>query len=342
MSDQKKIDSENNIDFFKLWRVIVEGKWIIIGITGILTLVSVIYTQTVTPTYKTSTYILPPLEQSIDVLNQKDTGKKIYTSEVVFSRLLLNINSVKLKREFFNDKNLINFYKDDANGKSYDEVFENFFSNKLTTEKPSKIDPKPYQEISFELKNKDPKFNADILNEFIKNAEAKTKKELLEEVLFEIRHEIKIINEQIQSKKELAMQRRLDRIAQLEESLVQAKKLGIENAQITQSDNKLNMDYNRGWRALEVELNVLKMRQSDESFIEGIRSLQERISYLNNLKFDIDQLGIIRVDQPALVAYEPVKPKKKIIIGFAFFFGLVFSFLIVLIREAIKKSRIAS
>jgi len=43
-----------------------------------------------------------------------------------------------------------------------------------------------------------------------------------------------------------------------------------------------------------------------------------------------------------LILDKAIKPKTRLIIGFAFFFGLVFSFLVVLVREAIIKARIVS
>lgn len=343
MSDQKqKIPLDNNVDFMSLWKIVAKGKWIIVGFTSIVTLVSIIYTQTVTPTYKATTYLLPPLEKNINVINQKDPGTSSYTIEYVYSRVLSNIESLKIRNDFFNENKLISYYNDEVGDMTSHEVFEKLFSNKLTIEKPSKVDPRPYQEITFELKNKDSRLSSDVLNLFIDYVKTVTKKELLDALNFEIDKEINMINDQIKSKKDLAVQRRLDRIAQLEESFEQAKKLGIEKAQITQSDNKLNMDYNRGWLALEVELKTLKKRESDEPFIEGIRNLQERISYLKNLTINIDELIVTRIDKPAMSADEPIKPKTRLIIGFAFFFGLFFSFLIVLIREALRKSRIAT
>ena len=105
MSDDKqKPFTENNVGFMHIWKVVSDGKRIIIGFTSLITLVAIIYTQAVTSTYKASTYLLPPLEQNINVINQKDPGNGYYTIDYVFSRVLSNINSIKIRNDFFNEK----------------------------------------------------------------------------------------------------------------------------------------------------------------------------------------------------------------------------------------------
>lgn len=305
--------NDDEIDLRELWQKLFEGKWIIVTVTLLTTLCAVAYTQLVTPTYKTSVYLLPPLFQDIQELNQKEFNQKEfnqkeYSPDGVFARFLTNVQSRNLRQRFFEQKQLLSLYTDDKVNFDAFEVFEKKFNQKLIVEKVSKTDPKPYTELVFELKNDNPELSARHLNAFVAFITHQTVQELSAEVQSEISNQKKLINEQIDSKKELAEKKRSDRIKMLEESLVIAKKLGIEQAQITQSDNKLNMDYNRGSRALEAELRVLKTRESDEPFIGGIRDLQERISYLSNLAIRSDKISVVRIDQEAQVPFEPIKP----------------------------------
>lgn len=329
--------NDDEIDLHELWQKLVEGKWMIAITAFVVTLGAVAYTLWVTPTYKTSAFLLPPLIQDVQEINQKEISQKEYSNDIVFARYLENVQSRKLRQVFFEQQALLEFY---THGQSrYDafEVFEKSFNQKLSIEKTSKTDPKPYTELSFELKDENSELPAQYLNAFVAFAAQHTKAELLAEVRFEISNQIKLINEQIASKKELAEQRRSDRIKQLEESLVIAQQLGIEQqTQLLQSDNKLYMDYNRGTRAIKAELNVLMSRESDEPFIEGIRNLQERIAYLNNLVIHPEKLSVVRIDQVAKAPYQPLKPKTNLIIAVALVLGLMLGVFGVLVRASMK------
>lgn len=334
--------NDDEIDLRELWQKLVEGKWIIVTVTLLTTLCAVAYTQLVTPTYKTSVYLLPPLLQNIQEFNQKEFNQKEYSPEGVFARFLANVQSRNLRQRFFEQKQLLSLYTDDKVNFDAFEVFEKKFNQKLIVEKVAKTDPKPYTELVFELKNDNPELSARHLNAFVAFITHQTVQELSAEVQSEISNQKKLINEQIDSKKELAEKKRSDRIKRLEESLVIAKKLGIEQAQITQSDNKLNMDYNRGSRALEAELSVLKTRESDEPFIDGIRDLQERISYLSNLAIRPDKISVVRIDQEAQVPFEPIKPKSNLIIAVAVVLGLMLGVFVVLVRNVINRRKVQS
>lgn len=332
---------KDEIDLSELWQKLVAGKWMIAATTAVATLTAVAYTQWVTPTYKASTYLLPPLVQDIQELNQKELNQKEYSAGVVFSRYLENVQSRKWRQIFFDQQALLAFYAQGQSQFDAFEVFEKNFNQKLIVEKPAKTDTKPYTELSFELKEKNPALSAEYLNAFVAFVEQQTKAELLAEVEFEISNQTKLINEQIASKKELAEQRRNDRIKQLEESLIIAQQLGIEQqTQLLQSDNKLYMDYNRGARAIKAELSVLKARESDEPFIEGIRNLQERIAYLNNLVIHPENISVVRVDQVAEVPYQPLKPKTNLIIAVALVLGLMLGVFGVLVRASLKSKAV--
>lgn len=336
---QPLYSSDNDeIDLRELWQKLVEGKWLITITTLFVTLGAAAYTQLVTPTYKASTYLLAPLVQDIQELNQKELNHKEYSSESVFARYLLNMQSRNLRQTFFEQQQLLALYTHGKTNVDAFEVFEKNFHQKLIIEKPAKADPKPYTELSFELKNSQPELTAQHLNAYVAFIANHTKQELLAEVQFEIANQTKLINEQIVSKKELAEQRRRDRIKQLEESLIIAQQLGIEQqTQLSQSDNKLYMDYNRGTRALKAELAVLKARESDEPFIDGLRNLQERIAYLNNLAIHPEKLSVVRIDQQAEVPYEVLKPKSNLIIAVAVVLGLMLGMFGVLVRGAFSR-----
>lgn len=337
MQNQETYATKDKTNLGGLWQTLNEGKWLIASITGFMFIASVVYVQLLTPTYKASTYLSQPLVQSIQELNQKELNQKEYSAESVFARFLINIQSRNIRQLFFEEHKLLDLYTKDKTKFSFPEVFEEEFNQKLTIEKQSKADPKPYTALSFELKNTDPALSASYLNAYVAHVSKITKNELLEEVRFDLINQKNSINETIARKKEFAKQRRIDHIKQLEESLVVVKKLGIEQSQITQSDNKLNMNYNRGSSALEAELSILKARESDEPFIDDLRNLQERIAQLNNLAINSEKIAVVRVDQQAEVPYKVLKPKKRLIVAVAVVLGLMLGVFAVLVHGEFRR-----
>lgn len=288
------------------------------------------YLALTTPTYKASSYVREPMLKDIQELNKKDFEQKIesdkeITSTVAFERFLSNFQSIGVQQNFYYKNELCRIYDND--NKNCAKHFEVHFSPALIIEKRSKIDPKPYQTLTFELKNDKPYTVAKILNDYVSYVVEITKNELVEEVKYDAKNQAFLINEQIKSKKDIALHRREDRIKSLQENISIAKSLGIEKAQINQSDNKLNMDYNRGYLGLQAELEVLEKRESDESFIEGLRTLQERVFFLNNIDINLDKISVVRIDQSAIEPYEAIKPNKKITIFLFLLLGFfLFSF----------------
>jgi chain length determinant protein (polysaccharide antigen chain regulator) len=342
MKSQELYVVNDKVSFRTLWQKVDSGKWLIASVTVLVVLVAVAYLLLATPTYKAYSYLLPPLVQSIQELNQKELNQKElnqkeYSVDFVFARFLVNMQSRSLRQAFFDEHKLLDVYTKGKEKIYSPEVFEKEFNQKLIVEKPSKTEPKPYTVISFELKNVDPSLSAHFLNAYVAYVSQVTRDELLAEVSFDFAKQISFINQQISSKKELAKQKRSDYIKHLEESLVIAKKLGMEQSQITQSDNKLNMDYNRGSRALEAELSVLKSRESDEFFIDGLRDLQERISLINNIVITPEKVAVVRVDQSAEIPYEVFRPKKSLIIVTAVVIGLMLGVFGVLVRGVFSR-----
>lgn len=202
MSDQKKIYSESNIDFFKLWRVVVEGKWIILGITGILTLASVIYTQIATPIYE--------------------------------GRVAVEIGELVLNRV--------------ANATTATGI------QVIPIDNPNDL--------------------------------------------------AKVVEERFQERFQVNLSKGTQKVIEI--------KFQDEDKTVIQEELKLAVDF-----ILERHSEKIKLYQ--DVCVSETKQVSEVLIFDN-----------------------PVKPKTKIIIGFSLFFGLIFSFLIVLIREALKKSRIAT
>lgn len=327
---------DDEIDLFELWNNLWEQKILIIAVTAVITILGGLVAFVKTPLYQSTAFFLPPQKQDVQLLNPKVHGVS-NNAENVYKRFLTNMQSRSLRFEFFEQQNLLTVYSTDPAASSY-KVFDKEFNQALKVSLPKKGQDGDFVSVSFELS--DSVRSAELLNEFTDLAQSITKQQILDEINFEVETKIKELGEQIEAKRQLAAQRRSDRVAELEEALVVAKSIGLDNPRIDQAANKLNMEYMRGTKAIEAELSVLKNRQTDDPFISGLRDLQEQVEYLKSIKIDPELVKVVRVDQSAQVPTSPIKPNKKLIVAVALVLGGMLGVFIALIRSAVRKRRL--
>jgi chain length determinant protein (polysaccharide antigen chain regulator) len=336
--------ADDEIDLVELWNSLWEQKALIAALTALITSLGVAYALLATPVYKAETFFLPPLQQDVQSLKlqnmQNMQNMQNITPDSVYKRFLQNIQSRSLQMEFYKTNGLRDFYAQNQPVKSESELFTEEFNKKLALNIPKSKQDSSFVSLSFELPREANK-SALWLNAYVDFVAKKTLNELLTDVNFEIQTGIQNAEDQIQSKRALAKQRREDRIASLKESLRIAQEAGVERPAINQAANDLNMEYMRGQKALMAEIAVLTNRVSDDPFIEGIRDLQEKIAYLKDIKINPESVRVVRVDQIAEVPVSPVKPKKALIVAVAAVLGLMLGVFIALIRQAVKKRKAA-
>ena len=330
--------ADDEIDLFELWNNLWEQKLLIVGVTFASFLLGVVLLSVLTPIYKSTAHFLPPKNQDIQLINPNIEGIK-YTVDEVYKLFITNLQSRSLRLKFFNENNLLEFY---ANGNAIDSVYEVFdkeFNQSLIVSFPNmQNDASEFATISLEIS--DDQLSARLLNQYIDLARKKTKKDILDEIAFEIANQVKAMDEQIQAKRELAEQRRMDRIKELQEALSVAKAMGLSAPKIDQAANKLNMEYMRGTKSIEAEIKVLTNRESDDPFIPGLRDHQEKIAYLKSIQIDPELVNVVRLDQEAEVPVKPIKPKKMLIVAVAIVLGGMLGVFIALIRSAIRNRKL--
>lgn len=329
---------DDEIDLFELWDGLVQEKWLIFIILTITLLGAGFYLLIAKPVYKSEIYFLPPLEKDVQSLNMQNMqnmqNNTRYSTDAVYQQFLQNLQSRSLRKQFFVQNNLYELLADEKDNLDVNLVFQKYFHEKMVLAKPKSKENDVFAQMSFELF--DAEFSAQLLNDFSSFVEIKTRNQLFNDARFEIENDRKSLIEQIQGKRALAKQRREDRLAYLSEALAVAKSIGLVEPMINQSSNNLNMEYMRGYKAIQSEIDVLKNRQSDDPFIEGIRNLQEQIAYFDSIKLNEKDIRVVRIDQEAFIPEKPVKPKKALILAVAGVLGLMLGVFIALIRRAVK------
>ena len=332
--------TEQNIDNFV--DLVIEKKNVLISIILASVIVSIIYALTATELYKTSIYIIPPQEKDVNALNIKgEDGKSLTTdsqikSNEVYSIFLVNAQSRKYQRDFFFNNNLSQKFTDEDPEKAFEDFHKNMSFSLQSKVLSRDVRDEKFLTVSFI--HHDSIQAANILNSYIDTVIKKTSTELVNGANKLISNKRDSIQGEVDAKINLARRITQDKIVQLEEALKIAEKLNIVEMQINATnqqsvimsdDNLLNNNplYLYGAKALKVEIQTLSERRSEDSFVPGLRALQQRVDALDIIKVDLNAVKAAQVDQKALPTSDRHSPKRKLIVFLGTVFGVFLSLL---------------
>ncbi len=352
MMPPQYLAQEDEINLLDLWKVLVAKKFFIFGLTAIITLLAIIIVLVMPRTYQTTAHFLPPKASDVEELNIPAINYSL-SSEDAYNSFILNLKSRSLRLKFFNEHDLSSKLSDDPTANK-DQIFEELFNKQLVVKQDLK---KKAQQafVSISYDGKDPELIAKMVNDYIKYVHDKTleefltlvrrnirtKKQDLEDVIIQSKKRViaqrrqdeiarlieadKIARleliEQIKVLKERTEQKRQDRMVQLEEALVIAKKLDIVDPidswselnnvkdQVTNKvsiNNKTLPEYTRGSKALQAELQALKSRTSNDPFTPGLRELEEQLQRLEQ-NSRVEVLKVRTNDEPFIADLRDLK-----------------------------------
>jgi len=339
----------DEVSLIDLWRVIARRKGIILLSLLASMMLAAAYIFFTEPSYRAVAFLLPPQQEQIqglliDYRGIEKAGLDIerLTPELVYNAFLANLKSRGLRREFFDRGNLVSHYvNEEADTKfNVDRIFDKKFNKSIQLQ----IDAKDPLFVTVSLAYSDPELVAQWLNRFVDLVDERTVHQLLSDVESAIQTEIKRVRYQLDSKLKSAKQRRRDRVISLQEALRVAKALGLTEAgafPMAADKNPAGVAVNtaqvplymRGTKALEKEMTVLESRKSDEPFIQGLRDLQERLSFLEDIVVDPDTLSAVRVDSVAKTPYRAERPRKLLLISIAAMLGFMIGIFLVFVAE---------
>lgn len=342
-----RMDASEELSLIDLWCVVNKRKGIILASLLLSVLLVFGYLFFAKPVYTAKSYLLPPPQQKIQELLINSHGIQgievnQFTPESVFDDFLVNLESHGMRREFFEDHELIKHYAPGelAKNNSVDRVFDKLFSERLKVQVDKQNDS--FVMVSFSYS--DPELAAKWLNEFIVFAHKRTVHQLFSDVNAAIQSEIDQIRNRLRIKLKSAEQRRRDTIVKLSEALSVAKTLKINDANAfpnmadkTRPQLAVNTAqvplYMRGVEALKTEIAVLESRKSDEPFISDFRDLQERQSFLEGVSIDTDLLWATTIDAVAKTPYRAERARQLLLVFIAVTLGLIIGIFLALIAE---------
>jgi chain length determinant protein (polysaccharide antigen chain regulator) len=337
--------NDDEIDLFELWNGLVAEKLTIMASFIITVLLATVYAFNVTPVYQSESYLLPPAAEKVLPMNELaivlGAGSATHTPSSVFTQFKMNLDSRQTLKAIFNKYHLINTYNPDIDQlsgadkiKSEKVAFAEFIKD-FSIKSAKAKDFSNGVSVSLALSLSEQKV-ADILNELVVVAEQKTLQDIYREILAEKQSRVGLVDVRISSARKIALDKRLDRIAQLDEAIVISRQLGI-NKPILERDSNSAL-YLMGSDILVAEKKVLELRKNDDAFISQLRDLQEQRQKLQSVKISKSDFGAVTIDQAAIYG-DKIKPKKSLILAVAGVLGLMLGVLIDLIRRDVKNRR---
>lgn len=173
---QNNLPEQNNdeIDLFELVATLWRGKWLIVGVTFVCTVVAIIASLMMTPVYKVKSVLKPVNNDKIFAIN--DTGVYSTTPEALFSDVEQEVYSYQGRESYLLDnQNLLQPLLENTT-LSVDQVIAKFDADnfKIT---PSKKDD-PIRSITIELTYPKGVDGVQIVNGFVKKVSSAVKEEI--------------------------------------------------------------------------------------------------------------------------------------------------------------------
>ena len=342
---------DDEIDLVDIWRLLVK-RWRWIGaITLTCTALAVAYALLAPRVFRAEAFVLPPLQADIEQLNVPD----VYGASVedVYGETVNNLQSRAVRRLFFDEHGLLDLPRGrDGEDAGAQKVFSRDFHQRLTVTRGKK-ERSDFTTIS--LEGRDPERITFLLNSFLTTVNNYSVAALVKDLYFNVGAKKESIVKKIGALRQVAKDRRLDRVAQLQEALYVANQLGIEQRAVISSSAfsraKANPAfgvivntadaplYLRGTQALQAEIDMLRKRKNDDPFIDPLRDLQKDLSQLEEIQLDPAKVKAFRLDQPAVVPDDPIKPKRTLVVVLGVVLGLILGVLVAFLANLIETAR---
>lgn len=343
MRNEPERRSDDEIDLIEL----VQGVWRqriwVAAIALPVIILGVAYAKLASPVYEAKLYVQPPSQNDIAQLNYGrggDSGLSMLSIKDVYEVYLRSLQSEAVRNNFFRTVYLPTLSKEERAG-SRDALYSQF-NSLMRVGVAAKDSPSRFV-ITANVE--DPQQAALWVATYAEMAAEQAKREVLRGNQSEALVKADNLQQELGSAQVTARKQREDEIIQLKEALRVARSIGLEKPPIISGEVSAGMDgtltYMRGSNALEAEIANLESRASDDPFIAGLRSKQEKLAFYRNLKIEPSVISVYQqdgvVDQPD----KPIKPRKVLIVLLSAVIGVGLGLVVALGRDAWLRRRVA-
>jgi len=348
-------EQHDEIDLFELVVSIFKQWKLILLISLIGTSLAVGYAFNLSKQYENYTQLRKPLKADLQIIQLNGFSIEL---KKLFLRFYDNLKSPEVFKQYLIKSNSITeFYpKLTSEEDIYLSVLSltsnldvNFIDENNKKGNPSHI-------LQVRLKSPNEVVAIKVINQYVLSVEQDLLNHIRERGKYAINIRKQEIEEYITKLRSLAKQARLNKIADLKETLKIAITMGVKDpllavpTLLAQTQNSLLNEVNRfqkymvGSNYLIAEINRLESRgteiTADDSFIEEIPTLLSELSNLNKKSFNFEGVKLYTLDKLAAYNDATVKPNKKLIAIIGLLLSVFLALFFALIVSTVQKRKI--
>lgn len=337
----------DEIDLFELVADLWQQKWLIAGITALITFVALAYAFLATPVYQATTRVVPPSPSDVVPFNlgRMQAGLTGLDVDSAYALFESNLTSQSTRRWFL-EEHYQPYRREQGDNLTREELSQQM-AEVLSVRKPDEINGPEVYEVT--VNNTQPELAALWANLYVEQAAAKGLAQLEVRTMLEIANRRTELQQRIDVLRSSTLDQRKDRIARLKEALQIAEAVGFTDPQVTRgqtaADGDLsqiidgNLLYMRGSKAIRAELELLEGRENDDPFITELRGIEQQISLLELIGPVPDTVKLATLDSIADVPDRPFRPRKAVILVLGFLLGGMLAGTTALVRIARRRRK---
>ena len=343
---------DSEISLSEIYQILSENwRWIVLSIvlgTGLGALLAFLLPKK----FEAAIYLEPPLAAQYMDVNEGRTplsGLNWISGNDLYNYFLNQLKSDAAKHEFFEKTYLPSLQKQPQNDVEKNALYASAIGKVIAIKEP--LPNKGRQLYSVQMWAPSRELAARWTRDFLDQVENAARSRWVEDEKKLISATIKNIEKNLDEKFKLARDLREDREIRLGEALKVARTVGQQTPQLTmgqlpkQDSVTAFADgsglYARGAKSLGAEIEVLRTRQDEAAFIDGLRELEAKLKALKGQDFVDKSVGMYRIDGQLLEPADPVFPKKSLMLAGGLIIGLFFGIISVLAKNAIATRKIA-
>jgi chain length determinant protein (polysaccharide antigen chain regulator) len=327
---------EDEIDLLELVSILWHRKWLIIGVASMAIALAVLYLFITPKVYEAKAFIgetpavnIAQLNQTVNIAQldsektQLGSSVQSVSPESAYALFQKKLQSRSLALTYFKEE-IEPVYRNNGSVLSDDTQLGDTFLKSIALVKPSVNSI--YLAVKYQYT--DPVLSAKWLNGYLRFVDQKTKEELINSAQNNRLQALNEYEKEIISLRKIYSRKLQDKIIRLSEASKIARKLNIQKPLVSNITVNIpsggfdeNLLYMKGYEVLNAEIDTLKTRELHDPYIENIRPIQENISYLDSLEYDISTLEVINVDAWAAEPVGSIKPKKALVLVLAGLLG---------------------
>ncbi len=348
-------DQEDEILLKHALLFLFNSKWIILGITSLITTISIVYVMSITPIYEASLSVYPPSDLSISKINNNRFEEKgavpeseiNYSKKSIYEMFLYKVSSNSFIEQVFVSNNYSEKLK---LNNEVGNLYASNFSEKIKLHKPQDSSKARKDLTTILLEGADPLIISSFLNDLVKSALLETKEDIKTIEQISIQKQIDVIDAELVIERDLINKLRLKKVNDLKKELNIAKSLNRKNTNFSQinniSSNTLKSHpadskilptwYMYGEEALIQELDKLLLENENINVqIITLEAKRKLLTSYNPAFDDIELVGIVWSSPPA----GPILPKKRLIVIVMFLISLIVSIFVAYIVSVVRENK---